>query len=163
MAVRLTLSVVAACVSVEPPMRPRNSGRPLRATYRSEPSSVMVAVSKTDHIIERMAEVASRMVPGKDIGPVISVQAKERIERYITEAEDAGATVLVDGPGPSLCFQEMAERGAGKNRIHLDVTVADRRARVARLCALGGSLRREAGAYTVMADPEGNTFCVVQR
>ena len=30
---------------------------------------------------------------------MISAQAKERIERYITEAEDAGATVLVDGRG----------------------------------------------------------------
>jgi malonate-semialdehyde dehydrogenase (acetylating)/methylmalonate-semialdehyde dehydrogenase len=31
------------------------------------------------------------------VGAVISRQAKERIERYITEAEQEGATVLVDG------------------------------------------------------------------
>ena len=31
------------------------------------------------------------------VGPVISWEAKERIERYITEAEQAGAEVLVDG------------------------------------------------------------------
>ncbi len=37
------------------------------------------------------------MVPGKDIGPVISAAAKERIEGYIAEAEAAGAKVLVDG------------------------------------------------------------------
>src|SRR6478672_2694197 len=42
---------------------------------------------------------SSNIVPGRDIGPVISAQAKARIERYITEAEDAGATVLVDGRG----------------------------------------------------------------
>jgi malonate-semialdehyde dehydrogenase (acetylating)/methylmalonate-semialdehyde dehydrogenase len=57
----------------------------------------MVAVSKTDHIIERMAEVARAMVPGKDIGPVITAAAKERITRYITEAESQGAKVIVDG------------------------------------------------------------------
>jgi malonate-semialdehyde dehydrogenase (acetylating)/methylmalonate-semialdehyde dehydrogenase len=60
-------------------------------------ASVMVAVSETDHIVQRLAEQASKMVPGKDLGPVISREAKERIERYITEAEQAGAEVLVDG------------------------------------------------------------------
>jgi len=44
-----------------------------------------------------MAEVATRMVPGKDIGPVISAAAKERITRYIAEAERGGAKVIVDG------------------------------------------------------------------
>src|SRR5215216_4169446 len=69
------------------------------AGQRCMAASVMVAVSTVDHIIERMVAQAKRIVPGRDIGPVISAQAKERIERYITEAEDAGATVLVDGRG----------------------------------------------------------------
>src|SRR5215203_881268 len=69
------------------------------AGQRCMAASVMVAVSKVDHIIERMVAHAKSIVPGRDIGPVISAQAKERIERYITEAEDAGAAVLVDGRG----------------------------------------------------------------
>jgi malonate-semialdehyde dehydrogenase (acetylating) / methylmalonate-semialdehyde dehydrogenase len=40
------------------------------------------------------------MVPGRDVGPVITRQAKERIERAIGEAEEAGAKVLVDGRDP---------------------------------------------------------------
>src|SRR4029078_11470305 len=67
------------------------------AGQRCMAASVMVAVSKTDHIIERMAEVARAMVPGRDIGPVISAEAKERITRYIDEAEAGGAKVIVDG------------------------------------------------------------------
>ncbi|MDQ6828416.1 MAG: CoA-acylating methylmalonate-semialdehyde dehydrogenase [Gemmatimonadota bacterium] len=67
------------------------------AGQRCMAASVMVAVSKTDHIITRMVEHAKAIVPGRDIGPVISAQAKERIERYIADAEAAGATVLVDG------------------------------------------------------------------
>ena len=63
------------------------------AGQRCMAASVMVAVSKTDHIIERMAECARAMVPGRDIGPVISAAAKERITRYIDEAEAAGAKV----------------------------------------------------------------------
>lgn len=60
-------------------------------------ASVMVAVSKSDHIVSRLVDHASKMVPGKTLGPVISSAAKERIEHYIAEAEAAGATVLLDG------------------------------------------------------------------
>lgn len=67
------------------------------AGQRCMAASVMVAVSKTDHIIDRMVEHARKIVPGRDIGPVISAAAKERIEGYIAEAEAAGAKVLVDG------------------------------------------------------------------
>ncbi len=67
------------------------------AGQRCMAASVMVAVSEADHVIARMAEVARTLVPGKDVGPVISAASKERIIRYIDEAEAAGATVIVDG------------------------------------------------------------------
>ena len=67
------------------------------AGQRCMAASVMMAVGKSDHIIERMAEQMRRMVPGVHIGPVISLEAKKRIESYITEAEEKGAKVLVDG------------------------------------------------------------------
>jgi malonate-semialdehyde dehydrogenase (acetylating)/methylmalonate-semialdehyde dehydrogenase len=60
-------------------------------------ASVMLAVSATDHIVDRLAAQARAMVVGRDVGPVITRQAKERIERAIAEAEQAGAKVLVDG------------------------------------------------------------------
>jgi malonate-semialdehyde dehydrogenase (acetylating) / methylmalonate-semialdehyde dehydrogenase len=67
------------------------------AGQRCMAASVMVGVSNVDHIIERMADVARAMVPGKDIGPVITAEARDRIVRYIDEAEAAGARVIVDG------------------------------------------------------------------
>jgi len=67
------------------------------AGQRCMAASVMMAVGKTDHIVERMVGIVRGMVPGKHIGPVISREAKQRIETYITEAEKAGAKVLVDG------------------------------------------------------------------
>ncbi|MEO8199897.1 MAG: CoA-acylating methylmalonate-semialdehyde dehydrogenase [Gemmatimonadota bacterium] len=69
-------------------------------------ASVMVAVSRSDHIIARLVEQAAKMVPGKNLGPVISLEARRRIERYITEAEQAGATVLLDGRNPSVPGKE---------------------------------------------------------
>ena len=60
-------------------------------------ASVLVAVSHTDAILDRMVEHARQAVAGESLGPVISAEAKARIERYITEAEEAGARVLLDG------------------------------------------------------------------
>ena len=76
------------------------------AGRRCMAASVMVAVSETDHIIARMVEHARAMVPGRDVGPVISAAARERITRYIDDAEAAGATVLVDGRGARVPGRE---------------------------------------------------------
>jgi len=76
------------------------------AGQRCMAASVMVAVSATDHIVARLAEHARTLVPGRDIGPVISAAAKERITRYIDEAEAAGATVLVDGRKSAVAGRE---------------------------------------------------------
>lgn len=68
-------------------------------------------------------------------------------------------TVMVDGPGPILCFQKVAEPGP-KGRLHVDVVGGPRSEEVARILALGGAVRDEHAGYTVMLDPEGNAFCV---
>jgi len=76
------------------------------AGQRCMAASVMMAVGKTDHIIERMVNIVRGMVPGVHIGPVISREAKARIESYITEAEKMGAKVLVDGRGYAVPGKE---------------------------------------------------------
>lgn len=76
---------------------------------------------------------------------------------------ESDPTVMVDGAGPSLCFQRVANRelaAAGLHRQHLDVRAADRRVKVVRLTALGAEVVREAVDYTVLRDIEGNVFCV---
>ena len=70
-------------------------------------------------------------------------------------------SVMVDGPGPSLCFHHVPGRDYRNNRVHLDVVVADRAAEASRLIGLGAIVEREAAGYTVMKDPEGNQFCLV--
>lgn len=67
------------------------------AGQRCMAASAMVGVGKIDHIVERLCEEARKIVPGENLGAVITKEAKERIERYITEAEAQGAKVLVDG------------------------------------------------------------------
>ncbi len=67
------------------------------AGQRCMAASAMVAVGNVDHIIKLMCEEAKKIIPGKNLGAVISAEAKQRIEGYITEAEQQGAKVLVDG------------------------------------------------------------------
>jgi malonate-semialdehyde dehydrogenase (acetylating)/methylmalonate-semialdehyde dehydrogenase len=59
--------------------------------------SVMLAVSETDHIVGKLVEQARSLVPGRDIGPVISREARDRISRSIDQAVSAGANLLLDG------------------------------------------------------------------
>jgi len=76
------------------------------AGQRCMAASAMVAVGQVDHIIQLLCEEARKIVPGKNLGAVISREAKERIERYITEAEQQGAKVLVDGRGTTVPGKE---------------------------------------------------------
>jgi hypothetical protein len=65
-----------------------------------------------------------------------------------------------------LLFLKVPERKTGKNRLHLDFKTADRAAEVARVRGLGATehaTHQEYGlTWTVMTDPEGNEFCIVQ-
>jgi len=72
------------------------------AGQRCMAASAMVAVGEVDHIIQKICEEARKIVPGKNLGAVISKQSKEKIEKYITEAEQEGAKILVDGRGAKV-------------------------------------------------------------
>ncbi|MGW0813356.1 VOC family protein [Streptomyces viridiviolaceus] len=70
------------------------------------------------------------------------------------------------GLGRRLLFQRVPEAKAGKNRLHLDLHPGEgrREEEVARLEGLGASVLRRVkelgGEWVLMADPEGNEFCV---
>jgi hypothetical protein len=65
---------------------------------------------------------------------------------------------------PDLLFIRVPQPKQGQNRLHLDLRPEDQALEVARLVALGAT-RVDLGqgdvAWTVMADPEGNEFCVL--
>lgn len=60
-------------------------------------ASVMVCVGDVEHIVRKICESARKMVPGRDLPPIISPQAVEKLRNYLSEAEDGGAEILVDG------------------------------------------------------------------
>jgi len=69
-------------------------------------AAVMVGVDNVQHIIDLMCVEARKIIPGINLGSVISAEAKARIENYITEAEKAGAKILVDGRGATVAGKE---------------------------------------------------------
>jgi hypothetical protein len=69
---------------------------------------------------------------------------------------------------PGLVFVPVPEGKSVKNRLHLDLaphTTDDREAEIARLIASGASRvevgQQDSDSWVVLADPEGNEFCVL--
>jgi malonate-semialdehyde dehydrogenase (acetylating)/methylmalonate-semialdehyde dehydrogenase len=67
------------------------------AGQRCMAASAMVGVGNVDHVVAKICEEALKIVPGQNLGAVTTKEAQERINRYINEAEAAGAKILVDG------------------------------------------------------------------
>ncbi|GAA2641710.1 VOC family protein [Streptomyces vastus] len=59
--------------------------------------------------------------------------------------------------------EQVPESKTGKNRIHFDVAAPDPASEQGRVEELGGRLLEQyaAGGFLVMADPEGNEFCII--
>ncbi|GAA4781828.1 VOC family protein [Streptomyces sanyensis] len=99
---------------------------------------------------------------------------EEWLAQFGEDEEDGlGGAWLCDpeGSGPRLSLLEVPEPKSAKNRLHLDIrlpghgTADERWARIrdeaGRLAAAGGTvLETFDGHHVVMADPEGNEFCV---
>jgi len=62
-------------------------------------STLVVVGDNCQRYIDRMAEIARGITLGKDLGPVIDKASVERVNRYIAQAEEMGAKVVVDGRG----------------------------------------------------------------
>ncbi len=76
------------------------------AGQRCMAAAAMVAVGDVSHIIDQIIVEAKKIVVGENLGSVISKEAKERIEKYIAEAEAAGAKILVDGRNATVADKE---------------------------------------------------------
>jgi predicted enzyme related to lactoylglutathione lyase len=114
-------------------------------------------------------------VPDTSIGLVLDCADPERLAAFWAAAlgyanvGSAGSyALLLDeaGSGPKLLLQRVPEPKAGKNRMHFDIETPTVDEEVTRLEGLGATrIERDAieehgNRWVVMADPEGNEFCV---
>ena len=88
---------------------------------------------------------------------------------YVRRPGDADDFALLhppDGRGPNVSLDRVRSKVQLPPRIHLDLYAEDQAAEVARLTALGATEihwgRRPVDVdFVIMADPEGNRFCVI--
>lgn len=84
---------------------------------------------------------------------------------YVGSREPTDNVATVEDPRDrdvELVFVRVPEAKTVKNRVHLDLGTNDRDAEVQRLIDLGAEQVERLPDWTVMRDPEGNEFCVIQ-
>ena len=105
---------------------------------------------------------------------VIDVNDLERCAKFWSQV--LGADILYQderylrlghkGVHPTVLLQKVPERHKTKNRVHIDLDVPDLDKAVSRVLELGGHKLNKLSEYgiewVVMADPDGNEFCLVQ-
>ncbi|MFI1399738.1 VOC family protein [Streptomyces sp. NPDC020681] len=86
--------------------------------------------------------------------------------RTVFEADDEIVIGADESALPGMCFVPVPDRKTAKNRLHIDLTPDDQAAEVDRIIGLGAT-RADVGqgpevTWVVLADPEGNEFCVLR-
>jgi predicted enzyme related to lactoylglutathione lyase len=108
---------------------------------------------------EALDNYAVRPYDDEEIAKLKSMGIDDVIDDPMVAVDSEG-----DSPFPGVFFQTVPEAKTTKNRIHIDIGVSDIDAEVARLAALGATSTREmvegSMRWVIMADPEGNEFCV---
>ena len=102
---------------------------------------------------------------------IIDCSDPERVASFWAELLDRqvegrmGPYVWLDRPEGrvGVGFQGVVEAKTGKNRVHIDIAVPDVLASKTKVESLGGWRVHgyEEGGFLVMADPEGNEFCLI--
>jgi predicted enzyme related to lactoylglutathione lyase len=86
--------------------------------------------------------------------------------RILFETADEVVVGRDENTYPGLVFVPVPERKTVKNRLHIDLNPDDQDAEVERLVDMGARRvdvgQGEKATWVVLADPEGNEFCVLR-
>ncbi|GIP38423.1 hypothetical protein J31TS4_17030 [Paenibacillus sp. J31TS4] len=113
-----------------------------------------------------------------EIGSIVwGVRNVPRAIQFWTEAlsykplrepsKDWAILIPIEGPGVQIAITQVSSNPQTHQRHHLDLYATDQEAEVRRLLGLGAHrvdwTYPEGADYIVLADPDGNKFCVVQK
>jgi 4a-hydroxytetrahydrobiopterin dehydratase len=150
-----------------------------RAVLRLQSADACCVTGRDIRLAHRVSEALTvkgfRLEPGVVQALEIAIDALDialvrpfwqAIMGYVDEPGSELNAALIDpvGRGPAIWFQQMDAPRPQRNRIHIDVDVPHQaaKARIDAALAAGGTLLsdREAPAFWVLADPEGNEACI---
>lgn len=110
-----------------------------------------------------LARFWAQVLDGYAVAPYDEEELARLRANGIDDPEDDPTVLVEAGPDrPRFFFARVPEPKTGKNRLHLDLRAADPAAEVARVTGLGARVTAELPSWTVLADPEGNEFCVLK-
>ena len=112
-----------------------------------------------------LARFWAQALDGYEVAPYDDAEIARLATLGVTDVED-DPSVLVQptggGAGVRFWFQQVPEAKVVKNRVHVDLAAQDPAGEVARLLGLGATVVLEGPDTIVLADPEGNEFCVIR-
>jgi Glyoxalase-like domain len=112
-----------------------------------------------------LARFWAAVLDGYEVAPYDEAELARLRAKGVYDVED-DPTVLVernDGGRPRLFFQLVPEPKTVKNRLHLDLRAEDPDAELRRLVGLGARVLTDHDEFVVLADIEGNEFCLSRR
>jgi len=111
-----------------------------------------------------LARFWADVLDGYQVAPNDDAEIARLADLGITDLDDDPTVLVEAAAGPRLWFQKVPESTTVKNRMHIDVRSSNRRAEVERLLSLGATVlgERTELSLTVMRDPEGNEFCIIE-
>lgn len=107
-----------------------------------------------------LARFWAHLIDDYDVAPYDAEELARLAEMGVTDPEDDPGVMVVGSLPLRLYFQRVAEPKIAKNRVHLDLATDAPDEALARVIGLGGRLLQRHETFAVVADPEGNEFCV---
>jgi hypothetical protein len=109
-----------------------------------------------------LARFWAQVLDGYEVAPYDQAELDRLRANGIDDPEDDPTVLVEAGPGrPRFFFVLVPEPKTVKNRLHFDLRADDPAAEIIRLVGLGARVTSEQDRLTVLEDPEGNEFCLL--
>jgi predicted enzyme related to lactoylglutathione lyase len=141
-----------------------SSDRPVHGRTAGSPDTVQRAA----HTVGMPVRLHHIVVDTHDLPALARFWTQALDWKVLSEPENETVIGTDENAPVGMCFMPVTGPKTVKNRVHLDLTssAADRDQEIDRLLALGARRvdigQTGAESWTVLADPEGNEFCVVR-
>lgn len=110
-----------------------------------------------------LARFWASILDGYAIAPYDEAELDRLAQQGVTSTEDDPTVLVEAAPGTlRLFFQVVPEPKTVKNRLHIDLQIDDLTVGTSLIIELGGRVIATFDDHMLLADPEGNEFCLTR-